>query len=87
MFSDCCVSFARSLAEKWIVVIAPRLSSRVGFPPIGELWKDTAIEFPEKLPLAQAHDLFTCRPIPLHDRRVKPADALATLPFGVITNL
>src|SRR6059036_2146013 len=33
-FAECCVSFARRLAEKWIVVIAPRLSSRVGFPPI-----------------------------------------------------
>src|SRR5213078_2804312 len=38
-FADCCVSFARRLVNKWIVVIAPRLSSRVGFPPIGELWK------------------------------------------------
>jgi (1->4)-alpha-D-glucan 1-alpha-D-glucosylmutase len=86
-FSECCVSFARRLAEKWIVVIAPRLSSRVGFPPIGELWKETIIEFPETLSLENAHDLFTCRPLPLQDRQGKLADALSILPFAVITNL
>jgi hypothetical protein len=68
-------------------VIAPRLSSRVGFPPIGELWKDTSIEFPKTLSLAQAHDLFTCRPVPLRNRNVKLADALSFFPFALITNL
>ena len=86
-FAECCVSFTRQLADKWIVVIVPRLSSRVGFPPIGEAWKDTAIELPEALPVAQAHDLFTCRPVPLQDRQVKLADALSIVPFAVITDL
>src|SRR5438067_1123407 len=67
--------------------IARRLSSRVGLPPIGELWKDTAIEFLETLSLKGGHDLFTCRPIPLRHREVKVADALSILPFAVITNL
>ncbi len=86
-FAECCVSFTRQLADKWIVVIVPRLSSRVGFPPIGEAWKDTAIQLPEALPVAQAHDLFTCRPVPLQDRQVKLADALSIVPFAVITDL
>jgi (1->4)-alpha-D-glucan 1-alpha-D-glucosylmutase len=85
--AECCVSFARWLADQWIVVIAPRLSSRVGFPPVGESWKETTLEFPETLPLKHAHDLFTCSPIALEGRRVKLADALAILPFAVITNL
>jgi (1->4)-alpha-D-glucan 1-alpha-D-glucosylmutase len=85
--AECCVSFARELADQWIIVIAPRLSSHVGFPPIGESWKDTLVELPETLPLAHAHDLFSCRPIPVQDRRVKLADALSILPFAVITNL
>jgi (1->4)-alpha-D-glucan 1-alpha-D-glucosylmutase len=85
--AECCVSFARELEDQWIIVIAPRLSSHVGFPPIGESWKDTLVDFPETLPLAHAHDLFTCRPIPVQDRRVKLADALSILPFAVITNL
>jgi (1->4)-alpha-D-glucan 1-alpha-D-glucosylmutase len=86
-FAECCVTFARRVAEKWIVVIAPRLPSRVGFPPVGEAWKDTTIEFPETLSLPQAHDLFTCQPLPVRDRELKVADALSILPFGVITNL
>jgi (1->4)-alpha-D-glucan 1-alpha-D-glucosylmutase len=86
-FAECTVSFARTLGDQWIVVITPRLSSRVGFPPIGDTWKDTTIEFPETVSLEHAHDLFTCRPICVEDRRVKVADAMSSLPFAVITNL
>ena len=86
-FAGCCVSFARQLADKWIAVIAPRLSSRIGFPPIGESWKDTVIEFPETLSLQNAHDLFTCRPVSARDRQVKLAGALSILPFAAITNI
>ena len=86
-FAECCVSFTRQLADKWIVVIVPRLSSRIGFPPIGALWKDTAIELPEALALENAHDLFTCRPLQQRDRQVKLAGAFPVLPFAVITNL
>jgi (1->4)-alpha-D-glucan 1-alpha-D-glucosylmutase len=86
-FAECCISFVRRLGNNWIAVIAPRLSSRIGFPPIGELWKDTAIEVPETLVLDKAHDLFTCKPVSVRDRQVKLAKALAVLPFAVITNL
>src|SRR5438874_5039701 len=84
-FAECCVSFTRQLADKWIVVIVPRSSSRIGFPPIGELWKDTAIELPETLCLEKAHDLFTCRH--LRDRHLVLARAFSVLPFAIITNL
>jgi len=86
-FAECCFSFARHLGDKWIVVIAPRLSSRVGFPPIGGRWEETTIEFPETFSLKGAHDLFTCRPVPLRNRNVKLADALSIFPFAAITNL
>ena len=84
-FADCVVSFARKLDRQWIVVIAPRLSSRVGFPPIGESWKDTVVDLPESVSVASAHDLFTCREV--QDRQLKLADAMSILPFSVITNL
>ena len=86
-FAESSISFARQLGDQWIVVIAPRLSSRVGFPPTAESWQDTTLEIPETLPLDHAHDLFTCHPVPAEDRRVKLADALPVLPFAVITNL
>jgi (1->4)-alpha-D-glucan 1-alpha-D-glucosylmutase len=86
-FAECCVSFGRELAGKWSVVIAPRLTSRIGFPPVGERWKDTSIELPETLSLENAHDLFTCRAIHHEGRKVLIGDAMSTLPFAVITNL
>jgi (1->4)-alpha-D-glucan 1-alpha-D-glucosylmutase len=86
-FAESCISFIRRLENNFIVVIAPRLSSRVGFPPIGEAWQDTAIQLPETLELEKAHDLFTCRPVSVRDRQVKLAKVLAVLPFAVITDL
>jgi len=86
-FAECCVSFARRFGDQWIVVIAPRLSSRTGFPPIAERWKDTTLEFPETLSLEHAHNLFTCRKLHHESRRISIADALPILPFAVMTNL
>ncbi len=80
-------SLVRQLPDKWIGVIAPRLTSRVGFPPVGERWKDTSIEWPETLSLKNAHDLFTCRAIHHEGRKVSIRDAVSILPFAVITNL
>jgi len=37
--------------------------------------------------LQDPHDLFTCRPVPLQDRRLKLSDTLSILPFAMITNL
>jgi len=86
-FAECCVSFARRFETKWIVVIAPRLSSRIGFPPIGELWKDTAIELVETLSLENAHDLLTCHPVSQQQRQLRLAQLFSVLPFALITNL
>ena len=86
-FAECCVSFARELYGQWIVVILPRLSSRVGFPPIGEKWQDTSIEIPETLGVGAARNIFVSEDIPLENRRLMLRDALSKLPFAVITNV
>ena len=86
-FAECCVGFVRRLDDDWIVVVSPRVSSRIGFPPIGELWKDTAIELPKKLSLKNAHDLFTCQQVRHQEREVAARDVFSVLPFAVITNL
>lgn len=86
-FAECCVSFVRRINDDWIIVIAPRLSSRVGFPPVGDAWQDTAIQIPETISPKEAHDLFTCRPIRHQKRQIAMRDALSVLPFAVITNL
>src|SRR5207244_6798014 len=54
-FAECCLSFARHLGDKWIVVIAPRLSSRVGFPPIRVRCQEKTIEFTKTFQLKDPH--------------------------------
>lgn len=85
-FADCCIVFARELDGQWMIVVAPRLSSRIGFPPIGEKWKDTAIEVPKNFSLENERELFTGSEIPLQDRQLNLADALLVLPFAIINN-
>ena len=85
--ADCCISFGRQWHDEWIVVIAPRLSSRIGFPPVGERWKDTVVDLPESISLEHAHELLTCCELRHEGRRVSIADMVSILPFAVITNL
>ncbi len=81
-FADCCVGFIRQHNRESIVVLAPRLSSRVGFPPIGERWLDTAVELPQQIAPGAAHELFTKRGLAV-DRALRLSEAMATLPFAV----
>jgi len=85
--ADCCVSFARQWHDEWIVVIAPRLSSRIGFPPVGERWRDTVVDLPESISLEHAHELLTCCELRHEGRRVSIADVVSILPFAVLSNL
>ncbi|MDP9005169.1 MAG: malto-oligosyltrehalose synthase [Verrucomicrobiota bacterium] len=84
-FANCCVAFVRAHEGKWIVVMVPRLSSRVGFPPIGEKWQETEIAFPDSLSREGAREIFTGRDL-LGEDGIKLSDAMATLPFAVYTN-
>ena len=86
-FADSCVAFLREQEEKWLVVIVPRISSRVGFPPVGERWGDTALQWLEELKMDGARELFTGRTLPVDSGALKVSDAMATLPFAVVTNL
>ena len=84
--AECCVAFARELDGRWIAVITPRLSSRVGFPPIGDKWQDTIVDLPNGLALKNPSDLFTGNRIRVEDRRLSVGHALSILPFAVLTN-
>ena len=86
-FRESCIAFARSLGSEWVVVIAPRLSSRVGFPPVGDKWQDTVINLPETFSGGNAGEIFTDRQLQIADCKLQIRDALAVLPFAVITNL
>ncbi len=84
--ADCCISFARRLDRHWAVVIVPRLSSRIGFPPVGDVWKDTAIELPGNLALERGREIFTGRELLIQNRQIRVADALSILPFAIVTS-
>jgi (1->4)-alpha-D-glucan 1-alpha-D-glucosylmutase len=86
-FRDSVVSFARQLDQDWVLVIAPRLTARVGFPPVGDKWQDTAVEIPEGLDLRDARNIFTSAALCAENRRLMIGDAFAMLPLAVITNI
>ena len=68
-FANCTISFAREWDGHGIVVIAPRLVSRVGFPPLGEKWQDTAVELPEALAWSEGREIFTGRDLKIRSTR------------------
>jgi (1->4)-alpha-D-glucan 1-alpha-D-glucosylmutase len=86
-FADCCIGFARQQDRQLIIVIVPRLSSRIGFPPIGDRWKDTVLELPESLSLGRGHEIFTGGELSIRNRQIRVADAMSILPFAIITNV
>jgi len=85
--ADCCLCFARQLDQGSIIVIVPRLSSRIGYPPIGEHWRDTVVELPENLPLQRGREIFSERELSIQNRQIRVSDAMSILPFAIITNL
>jgi (1->4)-alpha-D-glucan 1-alpha-D-glucosylmutase len=85
-FAESCIAFAREHEGKWIAIVVPRLSSRVGFPPIGEKWQDTAVGLPASLSREGARELFTGRDLREENGSVKLSEAMAVLPFGAYTN-
>jgi (1->4)-alpha-D-glucan 1-alpha-D-glucosylmutase len=86
-FSDCVISFVRRLDQECLIVVAPRLSSRVGFPPISEKWQDTLVEIPPGMSVGGYRNVFTGADVPIHDGKLMLKDALALLPFVAITNV
>ena len=85
-FAESCVSFAREHNGEWIVVIAPRLSSRVGFPATGDRWNDTAVILPKNFDGAKIREIFSGRQLQIANCGLQIAEALAVLPFAVLTN-
>ena len=79
-FAESCIAFGREHEGKSLVVIIPRLSARVGFPPIGEKWHDTVVELPGSI--RSACELFTGRELVANNGELGVAEALRVLPFA-----
>jgi len=83
-FADCAIGFVRRHADDAVTVMTPRLSSRVGFPPVGERWQDTQAILPSSLSVLR--DIFSDREVCVENSEVKLSEAMSQLPFAVFTN-
>lgn len=82
-----CVAFIRQWKEQALLVIVPRLSARVGFPPVGDLWRDTALQWPAGLSGRTFRDLFTGAEFTAGETPLVVADALRALPVAALACL
>ena len=81
-FAECCIAFARQSEGKSIIVLAPRLSSRVGFPPVADAWRDTAVQIPEGFDAGW--DLFTGRKVEAAHGSFPLTQTFGQLPFALL---
>jgi (1->4)-alpha-D-glucan 1-alpha-D-glucosylmutase len=83
-FTGCAIGFVRRHQDRAIVVIVPRLSSRIGFPPVGERWQDTHADLARGL--SSLRDVFSDREVNAENSQLKLSEAMSELPFAVFTN-
>jgi (1->4)-alpha-D-glucan 1-alpha-D-glucosylmutase len=83
-FADCAIGFARRHGDRAMIVIVPRLSSHVGFPPVGDRWQDTHLVVPPDL--SNLRDVFCDRDLRVENSQLKLTEAMSQLPFAVFQN-
>ena len=45
-FATSVIAFCREFEGQSLTMIVPRLTSKVGFPPLGDAWEDTSVLLP-----------------------------------------
>ncbi|OYW73246.1 MAG: malto-oligosyltrehalose synthase, partial [Verrucomicrobia bacterium 12-59-8] len=80
--SDSCVAFVRRFEGSALLVIVPRLTARVGFPPVGTVWRDTALEWPEEFMGREVCELFSGVKFTVSETSCAVAEALRVLPVA-----
>src|SRR4029078_3960915 len=70
-FADCAIGFVRRHRDGAIIVIVPRLSSRVGFSPTGDRWQDTHVILPAGL--SDLRDVFSDRKVRVENSQLRLA--------------
>jgi len=80
-FAECAIAFLRRHHDRTIVIIVPRLSSRVGFPPVGGRWQDTHAVLPSGVNYLR--DVFSDHDLRVENSQLKLAVAMPQLPFAV----
>jgi len=80
-FADCCVAFERRSGDQTLLVLAPRLTARIGFPAIGALWQDTKLT--PRTTAGTWRDLLTGKRRPA-EPGLSVADLLGDLPAAAL---
>jgi (1->4)-alpha-D-glucan 1-alpha-D-glucosylmutase len=80
--AECAIGFLRQREDEALLTIVPRLSSRVGFPPLGDKWQDTTATLPDNSGARQFQDIFSRRRTSSPQLRL--ADVILQLPFVVL---
>ena len=83
-FADRVIAFARHAGDRTIVVVVPRLSALLGSPPLGLVWEDTTVGFPD---VGEMRDILTGATVPKFSEtsEVALADLFRELPLAVLT--
>ena len=78
------VAFARRSETARAIVLAPRLTSGLGFPGIKSAWAGTTLTIPETL-RGTYRDLFTGEKVTLKEEAIPLDKVLKNLPFALLT--
>jgi (1->4)-alpha-D-glucan 1-alpha-D-glucosylmutase len=81
-FADRCFCFQRTCQTETMIVMAPRLTSRIGFPPLGGLWQDTAVSIGGES--RALYDLFTRSELKCDTGQIALSQAFRVFPFAVL---
>jgi (1->4)-alpha-D-glucan 1-alpha-D-glucosylmutase len=76
-FGSCVIAFQRQHENQRLAVVVPRLTARIGFPPLGDLWKDTALKLAGRWRNLFTGDTVEGESLPL-------ADVLRRFPVAVL---
>ncbi len=83
-FADCAIGFMRARNHDTLFVIVARLSSRVGFPPVADRWRDTTALLPGAWSAKRLRDVFSNRELIPMGAQLKLTEAMSRLPFAVM---
>ena len=78
------VAFAREHEGHGVLVIVPRLSSQVGFPPLGEGWENTEVALGDDEASGKWRELFTGQTITTGTYGLPLAELFAEFPWAVL---
>ena len=77
-----CVAYLRRFENEALLVIVPRLTARLAFPPTGDVWRDTALAWPSEFADKPVRELFTGAEFVPAETPLAIADALRVLPVA-----